>query len=1366
TGAGYYGGWCDPYNGSWYYGGGGGGGGGGAGKGGGYGGAGSNGVAGAGGSSGGWGGDPCSGASPGGGGSGGGAGTAGGAAYGSSSTVAIEMGSGGGGSGGSAGGGAGGDGSSGTGGSSGGAGGAGGGSIWLEGSASVSVTGSISCNGIAGAGSSTGGTGGAGTGGGGSGGAGKGSGGGSGGGILLYTVNGVTVSGTLSATGNSGANGGGAGGGGRIKIFYGALNTSGATISYGNGSYYTADVDAAPAVPTDLSPADGVWTSSATSTLSATVSDPDTGQQVRAVYTVSGTGGGTVNGNYVTTSGTSSGGTGSLSDGAHTWTALSQDGVGKNSSATAARTINVDTTPPGAPGTPTDAGAYSTSTSITFNWAAASDGAGSGVASYWLAVGTTAGGTDVYNANVGNVVTKIITGPNGQTVYAKVAAVDAVGWTGAWSGNSDGITIDTTAPGAPGTPADAGAYSTGLTVTFTWTAASDPETGIASYFLAAGSSPGGTDLYNLDVGNVLTKDVIAVLGQTVYAKVYAVNGAGTPGAWSGNSNGILIDTTAPGAPGTPTDAGVWAGSASVPFNWTAATDAESGIASYYCQVGTTPGGADLFDANVGNVLTKTVTGTDGQTLYARVYAVNGAGTASAWSGNSDGITIDTTGPSAPGTPADAGAYSTSLTVTFTWTAGADAQSGVASYSLQVGTTPGGSNVFDADVGNVLTKDVTGANGQTLYARVKTINGGGAASAWSGNSDGILIDTTAPGAPGTPTDAGAYCGASVQFNWSAATDGESGIASYHVQIGTAPGGSDVFDANVGAALTKTITGADGQAYYARVYAVNGVGTTGAWSANSDGVTVDTTAPTPPGTPTDAGLFSTSATVTFTWTAAADAESGVASYWLAVGTSPGGSSVYNANVGNVLTKDVTGGNGETLYAKVYAVNGAGANGSWSGNSDGITIDTTAPSVPGTPTDAGAYTTSANVTFTWAGATDAESGVASYYLQVGTAPGGSTVFDANVGNVLTKIVTGTDGQTLYARVRAVNGAGATGAYTGSSDGITVDTTVPAAPVITTNGGADYSTSIEALTLDGTCAADSQEIRVNGALGGVSYTAGATTFTWSGVLSTGDNAYSVTARDAAGNASAADTITVTLLNDPPTAPTGLLVEDQANPTALTTSTPRFTAIFADPSDSGVSYRIQVATAADFSAGMMWDTPAESRAMVTVRGGGCCEPISYLGLPLSSGVTYYWRIKFWDARGGEGAWSETTSTNTFRINFGAAPPNVYQETTVTRSPPASYGFRANTSYDFSIVAQAGSPLTVEVWMRINTSYSGTMPMVTLSGIGITATSGSVTAGPDTWQQFTLSGTPTQAGVATLRVEAFSIDPNARTYVDDIVASQ
>lgn len=99
---------------------------------------------------------------------------------------------------------------------------------------------------------------------------------------------------------------------------------------------------------------------------------------------------------------------------------------------------------------------------------------------------------------------------------------------------------------------------------------------------------------------------------------------------------------------------------------------------------------------------------------------------------------------------------------------------------------------------------------------------------------FMVDLEAPTAPGTPQGTIPQL-PNVRFDWAEAGDtGGSDVASYDCQIGTTPGGSNVFSGNVGSTLTKTVTGVSGSTYYARVRAVDRAGNAGPWSANSAGV----------------------------------------------------------------------------------------------------------------------------------------------------------------------------------------------------------------------------------------------------------------------------------------------------------------------------------------------------------------------------------------------------------------------------------------------------------------------------------------------------------------------------------------------------
>ena len=123
---------------------------------------------------------------------------------------------------------------------------------------------------------------------------------------------------------------------------------------------------------------------------------------------------------------------------------------------------------------------------------------------------------------------------------------------------------------------------------------------------------------------------------------------------------------------------------------------------------------------------------------------------------------------------------------------------------------------------------------------------------------------------------------------------------------------------------------------------------------------------------------------------------------------------------------------------------------------------------------------------------------------------------------------------------------------------------------------------------------------------------------------------------------------NATPTAPTNLLTEGQTNPTYITDTTPEFSAIYNDPdiNDTSNYYQIQVNTTSTFDGINMWDSG--KLLMTSTIQGNRSPDISYNGNSLNDNITYYWRIKFWDAFGAGSPWSSTAN---FSINSDPTAP-------------------------------------------------------------------------------------------------------------------
>ena len=350
------------------------------------------------------------------------------------------------------------------------------------------------------------------------------------------------------------------------------------------------------------------------------------------------------------------------------------------------------------------------------------------------------------------------------------------------------ISPDATPPTTP-IVTDDGVYSTSATTLHaTWTA-TDPESGIARYEYAIGTSPGAQDILPFTDAGVSTEASRAGLalanGGEYYFSVRATNGCGMTSA-VGSSDGITVDITPPSATVTILSASL----AAIHLEVTA-SDPESGIAQaqYALLHSSDASSAQWADCALNTDITVSGPFDPSQKLYIAARARNGAGLWSAATVTE--IIMDTTPPTTP-IVTDDGDYSTDpTTLHATWTS-QDPDSGIASYSYCVGTSPGSADVipwFTISASGVTLGGFNFTSGSTFYFSVKATNNIGLVSA-VGSSDGITIETTPPTQP-TVTDDGEWTGVSDSLHAVfAASDPESGIAEYSYCIGTSPGGSDI------------------------------------------------------------------------------------------------------------------------------------------------------------------------------------------------------------------------------------------------------------------------------------------------------------------------------------------------------------------------------------------------------------------------------------------------------------------------------------------------------------------------------------------------------------------------------------------------
>jgi hypothetical protein len=268
-------------------------------------------------------------------------------------------------------------------------------------------------------------------------------------------------------------------------------------------------------------------------------------------------------------------------------------------------------------------------------------------------------------------------------------------------------------PGAPEivSPLPGSTFGSG-TVTFQWMI--NPCS--TQYFLALGSTPAGSDLFNDDAGTAgtLTVNGLPADGRTIYARFFSRIG----GEFRYNDYVFTAaDASQPPAPAQllspapgPLDQG------SITFRWSPGR----GVSQYYLAIGKQLGGNDLANLDQGTAQSATVSGLpgDGSRIYVRLQSRIGQ----EWQSSDYVYTL----PSGPETgkaemvspPGMVALCSTSAT--FQWSAGRN----VSQYFMAIGSGPAGNDLFNIDLGTSLSRTIDGlpADGRTLYVRLFSLIG--------------------------------------------------------------------------------------------------------------------------------------------------------------------------------------------------------------------------------------------------------------------------------------------------------------------------------------------------------------------------------------------------------------------------------------------------------------------------------------------------------------------------------------------------------------------------------------------------------------------------------------------------------------------
>jgi hypothetical protein len=521
--------------------------------------------------------------------------------------------------------------------------------------------------------------------------------------------------------------------------------------------------------------------------------------------------------------------------------------------------------------------------SVTFNWVG-----GSGISNYWLSVGNTFGGHDIYNQSTGAVQSATVNSlpTDGRTIYVRLWWLGTSGWQfhdyGYTAANSGAPRPAITTP----TP---GSILSSANVNFAWTAG----TGVSQYWFYVGTAVGAADIYNHSTG--LTQSVsiagLPVNGQTIFVRLWSL----VSGNWQFDDytftavTGVKAVMTAP-APATTFTSG------SAGFAWSSGT----AVSQYWLSVGTTAGTSDVYNQSVGTSQSVTVgTPSNGGTIYVRLWSLIG----SSWQFSDTLYEAAGGSPRAILTSPPAGTALSGTTVTFGWTSGTS----VNQYWLSVGTTLGGGDIFNQSTGAAQSTTVSGLpiNGQIVFVRLWSLIG----STWQFNDYAYAATSieAQKAVMNSPSPGTILSGATQSFGWSSG----SGATQYWLHVGTTAGASDIYNQSTGVVQSATVNGlpTNGTTAYVRLWSRLG----NAWlfndylyEASGASVRAVLTSPTP-------GNTLSGTTVTFGWTPG----TGVSQYWLHVGSKVGGADIYNQSSGTTPSATVSAlPNTGTVYVRLWS------------------------------------------------------------------------------------------------------------------------------------------------------------------------------------------------------------------------------------------------------------------------------------------------------------------------------------------------------------------------------------------------------------------------------------------------------------------
>ena len=411
-----------------------------------------------------------------------------------------------------------------------------------------------------------------------------------------------------------------------------------------------------------------------------------------------------------------------------------------------------------------------------------------------------------YSTVTGTSYTNISYIEDGNTYYYKVRALDANGTAGAWS-SIVSVTYRAASTGTLSAPTVTGGNDSQGRPTLKWNAVS----GAAKYEVYRARSKDGDYIkYATVTGTSYTNTRYIENGNTYYYKVRALDANGTAGAWSS----IVSVTYRAASTGTLSAPAVTGGNDAQgrpTLKWKAVT----GAAKYEVYRARSLNGDYIkYSTVTGTSYTNTSYIENGNTYYYKVRALKSDGTAGAWSS-----VVSVTYKQTLSAPTVTGGNDAQGRPTLKW----KVVTGAAKYEVYRARSLNGDYIkYSTVTGTSYTNTSYIEDGNTYYYKVRALKSDGTAGAWSS-----IVSVTYKQTLSAPTVTG---GNDAQgrptLKWNAVT----GAAKYEVYRARSKDGTYTkYSTTTGTAYTNSSYLTSGATYYYKVRALKSDGTAGAWSS---------------------------------------------------------------------------------------------------------------------------------------------------------------------------------------------------------------------------------------------------------------------------------------------------------------------------------------------------------------------------------------------------------------------------------------------------------------------------------------------------------------------------------------------------------